>query len=992
MLVFHRFNSSPNSKSRNKKILFRRRSFAARLLLSVLSTLVVVEPMPAFATTSQTAQPQEPWPQEVQQVQNELPYNGMLDLYHDVKKVGEVEAAMYALRNSVFMDNLVTRAMVKRMLGGSARAKQRAQELGRTYYADPFAVPNEAKRLFINTIKLPNGQEKRTIYPEFASYIDLLDDESDTQAVSAQDRETVLIQLLHGAINTASLDQELKFYSNDFWAYPAIRDEFDRTYMGVCSWDARIHFDGDTQLGMLQTCAAEYQNQQDRWLKSHGMENTLAAIAVERDEMSQLPLLSQTVALKKRGFAEAPLYQNLYQLLKQFQFRDSSGKPVSAQFPSQDYTQTPVAANLPRGPIPYPAEFEGRIRAALTTAGGFGMPVIVHDAWARQRLDDLVDLALLNTLADTTRAMQDWLANIDYYVEGSSKWAQQVLSDYSWNRAMQRYQYLARYNDVRDGKAHGYVDFDQARKILVARAENYNRISDHVKTGTRWVGYAGSAIFIGASFFVGPEGPAATFLFLTRAGWLTAAGIAGGLSAAGFWYKWRRSAQAEQMYREGIMIRNDVDPREIRAMRESKDERHVAKLEFFGALTELVLMGLPTKAFRALRLSRFMDGPGVIIRKSDAPAIQLVLKEAGEASKFSIRAKNALAWIHGVFENPRFVRLVDMAAEKAAQFKKLPLVRNVVSLCSKAALADRRFCEEMTVFAITDYGSEIYQRWDSIQDGTVNVGDAIVSATGSTLMTTFLVWTTSATISEEMKTAEARLRLQAKVADAKELAANLRAAPWETVKSLDYLAAMRAGKNTAWEFSRLGMKSCVVSLSMYGILGGLGYRSAALAMTGASDPEQWGDEAGKALAMGAAACGYSGVYSTFRYRFLKEPIANFLAPLAADSLAIRYVVRLVPRTINNFEGGYRFIPYSQGAYTGVPVAEVRAKEKPVAGLPHQTELDPGGIYIKNSLGIRPEVWAFPFLDDRPAQVVIQEDHEADSRGLSPLVSASDISR
>src|SRR4051812_37713257 len=181
----------------------RQSPFLARLLISVLATLIALEPTARSAQDGQGARflpyGHQPYPHASYAMRtilgSDLPLGGYVDLYHNLKDAREltydgdgltsrnVSAAMYVLRNTAVLESLERQIGIRYLIGGEKRAEARFEKLqndyfdrgwfwgevlfeGRKYQAD-FAMDPGVRTLYVGP---------RTPIPRIGDYAMWLDD------------------------------------------------------------------------------------------------------------------------------------------------------------------------------------------------------------------------------------------------------------------------------------------------------------------------------------------------------------------------------------------------------------------------------------------------------------------------------------------------------------------------------------------------------------------------------------------------------------------------------------------------------------------------------------------------------------------------------------------------------------------------------------------------------------------------------------------------
>jgi hypothetical protein len=470
------------SRNEFRKLGFRCRGLATRVLVALLATLIALEPVALASATPPSGVELQLSADDLmrarfsmltpEQQKSALPDGGSLDAKHNILETSgpmyEGAFGLYAARNALVRNMLRTRLGLKQLMDP---ATQRA--IGKQ--AD-VKVPWEARALYA-------GQGPRI--QEIADLIRRID--TGAAQPDAFLRQRLLRNLVIQSAEIRKYDLDLRYYEEDFWKDPSV----DRMFMSwVNTQGYRV-----TGKGCRTLSNYDYDGRMSRepckqaWIKQHGVDKTIARLAVVREFQNQYPILSVQVDGK-------PLYVRLYE-----EFERAGILPSTAALQRSSVEKLPEDA----AELPVPQDF----RRALSQA----LPNFTDDSeflklLARSHLDlkpvfDRVNLflerGLLSILDANTELLQDLTQEreIEYLGRDSGSLVYLALNDAIWDEAKTQYGWLALKG----------VDFDRAREGVIARI-NYAQ----AQRDKRKFVLIGMAATFAAIAIIGSDGAVLPFL------------------------------------------------------------------------------------------------------------------------------------------------------------------------------------------------------------------------------------------------------------------------------------------------------------------------------------------------------------------------------------------------------------------------------------------------------------------------------------------------
>lgn len=459
----------------------------------------------------------------------ELPENGRFDLYHSVHSlrgaVGSdaISGSVYAMRTLVVKDLLKTRAALKAMLGGTARARQVTRRADLS-----FAVPASVKQLYLigpgsarvtrpsahtsgvdpsvgntsgstarggasspaDTSNTAHGFETEVYFGDIARSIRWIENtEVQPNADYSARRFRLAAGIIYLSANLARLDRHLKFIDEDYWRNPEIRRQFFRAERSCIEQNTfETEGGGSTEESAYLTCRTE-------WMTRHGMDQVkqrilvLKALIAERHNILSVDL----------GSGEY-LYQAVYSRLI-----------AAAGFPDPATPVRPTVLRLPTGegnrdPIPLSTTFEDEIESRLESLSEphdrGRLEALLRGNSEQVGIATLIDRALEKMLLANEDSLERLCSAIEYRVEWTSPLVQLARYPELWEEAKSQFAYLG-----------GLLDFDSAQ----AAFSNYFRTDHQERTQLRYATYAGViGLTVAALFSLGST--------LLGAGALSAAG------------------------------------------------------------------------------------------------------------------------------------------------------------------------------------------------------------------------------------------------------------------------------------------------------------------------------------------------------------------------------------------------------------------------------------------------------------------------------------
>ncbi|HUP58509.1 MAG TPA: hypothetical protein VM598_13715 [Bdellovibrionota bacterium] len=434
------------SRNEFRKLGFRRHGSATRVLVAVLATLIALEPVALASTPSPTGVELQLSTDDLmrarfgmltpEQQKSALPDGGSLDAKHNILETSgpmyEGAFGLYAARNTLVRNMLRTRLGLKQLMDP---ATQRA--IGKQ--AD-VKVPWEARALYA-------GQGPQI--HEFADLIRRID--GGAAQPDAFLRQRLLRNLVIQSAEIRKYDLDLRYYEEDFWKDPSV----DRMFMSwVNSQGYRVTGNGCRTLSDY-----DYDGRMSRepckqaWIKQHGVDKTIARLAVVREFQNQYPILSVQVDGK-------PLYIRLYEEFERAGILPSTATP-----------QRSSVEKLPEGAaeLPVPQHFRQALSQSLPnfTDDSEFLKLLTRSHMDLKPVFDRVNLflerGLLSILEANTELLRDLTQEreIEYLGRDSGSLVYLALNDAIWDEAKTQYGWLALKG----------VDFDRARDGVIARID-----------------------------------------------------------------------------------------------------------------------------------------------------------------------------------------------------------------------------------------------------------------------------------------------------------------------------------------------------------------------------------------------------------------------------------------------------------------------------------------------------------------------------------------
>jgi len=386
----------------------------------------------------------------------DIPEGGQIDMYHSITTHRDnLSNAMYVLRNTTVEDLLNTRRGLKILLGGTER--------GRKVSGDPqltFAAPGGVIDLFMlgglgreysqnepkPLVQAPSHGIDDDGVPGIAGPVNWLS--SQEPAFDPALRLQMVRGLIYISAQLSKIDQALKYFQKDFWDNSKIADEF---YLQQVEKLKKESLEQGKEAPLL--ILTDHLKQE--WMDEHGMTDTLAALAGQREYLlDRYHLLAIEVD-------KVPLYQHIYDALEKVSFPDNA------------MVQKVTVEHLPPGiePIPFATEFESQVDQQLERMGqADGAQMVEESAYF---VDSKIDKALLISLKNNTEKLEELTRDTDFTGAGSPM-ADLAQYDDLWDVAQKRYGYLA-----------GMINFKEARES----SKKYIKAVEDSKAKLRYTAY-----------------------------------------------------------------------------------------------------------------------------------------------------------------------------------------------------------------------------------------------------------------------------------------------------------------------------------------------------------------------------------------------------------------------------------------------------------------------------------------------------------------------